>query len=83
MHSSDAKLYLEMAFFQDLQNTAEEAVSKYEYNDNLSLRKVNFTNVNEMEDLANLTKYSEHFKQHVYLETSGVHVPIEIYEGCE
>ena len=27
--------------------------------------------------------YSEHFRQDVNLNESGVHIPIEIYEGCK
>jgi hypothetical protein len=28
-------------------------------------------------------EYSEHFQQDVNLNESGVHIPIEIYEGCK
>ena len=27
--------------------------------------------------------YSKHFKQDVYEKSSGVQIPIEIYEGCK
>jgi hypothetical protein len=27
--------------------------------------------------------YSQHFKQDIYEKTSGVQIPIEIYEGCK
>ena len=29
------------------------------------------------------TEYDPHFGQEVFAEESGVHIPIEIYEGCE
>lgn len=68
---------------KSLQASAEEAVRTYKYDEDLTLRKVNFTNVNEMEDFVNVTEYSRHFKDYVYREASGVQVPIEIYEGCK
>ena len=36
-----------------------------------------------MDKLLNLTEYSDHFKQYIYPETSGVQIPIELYEGCK
>ena len=36
-----------------------------------------------MEHLQNNLTYSEHFKQEIYTKTSGVQIPIEIYEGCK
>ena len=36
-----------------------------------------------MEHLQNNLNYSEHFKQEIYTQTSGVQIPIEIYEGCK
>lgn len=69
--------------FQNLHASAEKIVKTYKYKGNLRLRNVNYTNVNEMESLANQTEYSDHFKQQVYKETSGVQIPIEIYEGCK
>ena len=68
---------------QDLQESAENAAKTYKYNDNLDLNQVNYTNVNEMGGLLNETEYSSHFKQNVYNATSGVQIPIEIYEGCK
>ena len=47
------------------------------------LSQVDYVNVNDMANVANLTEYSSHFKQNIYSETSGVQIPIEIYEGCE
>ena len=69
--------------FQELHKSAEEAANAYEYDPNLVLKNVNYTNVNAMGRLMNLTEYSHHFKQNVYNETSGVQIPIEIYEGCK
>lgn len=66
-----------------MHDTAEEAVKNYKYDGALYLNQVNFTNVNDMEGMANMTEYSHHFKQDINNETSGVHVPIEIYEGCK
>jgi len=41
-------------------------------------------NVNDMrEETSSALKYDGHFAQDVLMEESGVHVPIEIYEGCE
>lgn len=68
---------------QELHKSAEEAANAYEYDPNLVLKNVNYTNVNAMGRLMNLTEYSHHFKQNVYNETSGVQIPIEIYEGCK
>ena len=36
-----------------------------------------------MEHLQSNLNYSEHFKQEIYTQTSGVQIPIEIYEGCK
>ncbi len=36
-----------------------------------------------MDHLVNDTEYSDHFKQDIYTEESGVQIPIEIYEGCK
>lgn len=68
---------------QDLHGAAEEAIREHSYNENLLLSKINYLNVNQMDDKGNQTEYSEHFKQDIYTETSGVQIPIEIYEGCE
>ena len=67
---------------QRLQTEAEGAVTAYEYNPNLNLSGIDYINVNEISE--NLTmEYDPHFGQEVYAEESGVHIPIEIYEGCE
>ena len=54
----------------------------YEYNPDLNLSIVDYINVGEVNE--NLTlEYDPHFGQEVFAEESGVHIPIEIYEGCE
>ena len=69
-------------FEQSLHESAEKLVREYQYDQALSLSQVPYTNVNEMDKLLNLTEYSDHFKQYIYPETSGVQIPIELYEGC-
>ena len=56
---------------------------EYNYDEALALDKVEYTNVNEMDTLLNQTEYSDHFKQYIYKEHSGVQIPIELYEGCK
>ena len=70
-------------FEQSLHESAEKLVREYQYDQALSLSQVPYTNVNEMDKLLNLTEYSDHFKQYIYPETSGVQIPIELYEGCK
>ena len=70
-------------WFQNLQKKAEELIEKYEYNQDLTLDKVNYTNVNNVSMVKNGMERSDHFKQDVHYQLSGVHVPLEIYEGCE
>merc|ERR1712223_1639134 len=65
----------------DLHDSAASAVNECTYKDNLKLEDINYTNVNRMEHLQNNLNYSEHFKQEIYTQTSGVQIPIEIYEG--
>ena len=68
---------------KDLHKSAERAVKDYRFNVNLTLPQVNYINMNEHEKLLNLTEYSPHFKQEVYPGSSGVQIPIELYEGCK
>lgn len=73
---------------QDLQVKAEEAIKTYKYNQSLQLGDINYTNVRTPYDdwpqhLKDNMEYNEHFKQQVNVNESGVHVPIEIYEGCK
>ena len=73
---------------QDLQIKAEEAIKTYKYNQSLQLGDINYTNVRTPYDdwpqhLKDNMEYNEHFKQQVNVNESGVHVPIEIYEGCK
>jgi len=68
---------------QELHSAAENAVKNYTFDETLMLSQVDYVNVNDMADLVNLTEYSDHFKQNIYAESSGVQIPIEIYEGCE
>ena len=67
---------------------AEEALKTYNYSQDLQLGQINYTNVRTPyedwpENLTKNMKYSQHFQQEVNLEESGVHIPIEIYEGCK
>ena len=55
----------------------------YKYDENLELQQVSYTNMNDMSGLLNFTEYSPHFKQEIYNVTSGVQIPIELYEGCK
>ena len=66
-----------------MQESAEQVVKDYKYNDNLDLKDVDYINVNEMDGRLNNTEYSTHFKQDIYKNASGVQIPIEIYEGCK
>ena len=66
-----------------MQSAAEAAIEKYEFDEDLTLDRVNYTNVNNISGLKDGMVYSEHYKQDVHLAESGVHVPIEIYEGCK
>ena len=68
---------------QSLQKKAEALIEKYEFEYTLSLDQVNYTNVNNVSLVKDGMVDSDHFKQKVHLGLSGVHVPLEIYEGCE
>lgn len=73
------------SFFQNLQKTAETAVKDYTYNPNLILNNTEYINVNELKSgpKAQSLKYDPHFRQEINGSESGVHIPIEIYEGCK
>ena len=48
------------------------------------LPDVEYINMNDLStNVSDAMEYSLHFRQDVYLEQSGVQVPIEIYEGCK
>ena len=71
-----------------MQEKAEDALKIYNYTQDLQLGQINYTNVRRpYEDWPQYLKddmeYSEHFQQDVNLKESGVHIPIEIYEGCK
>ena len=68
---------------QNLQSSAEQAIEAYEYNDDLTLKDVDYINVNDLGNITYEMTYNDHFKQEIYEESSGVHIPIEIYEGCK
>ncbi len=56
----------------------------YRYKETLQLSDVNYVNMNDLQpEEEELFVEDEHFKQEVLYETSGVHIPIEIYEGCK
>ena len=56
-------------------------MTAYEYNSSLTLADIEYLNVNEVKNMT--LEYDPHFGQEVFEEESGVHIPIEIYEGCE
>ena len=67
---------------------AENAIKTYKFNQSLQLGHINYTNVRRPyqdwpQHLKDNMEYDEHFKQEVNVNESGVHIPIEIYEGCK
>ena len=71
-----------------MQIKAEAAIRNYPYNQNLQLGEINYTNVRKPyedwpQNLKDNMEYSDDFQQNVNLKESGVHIPIEIYEGCK
>ena len=70
---------------QRLQHAAEKAVERSKFNHDLKLANVSYVNVNDLDgnDTDVSLEHDAHFGQEVDLEQSGVHIPIEIYEGCE
>jgi len=46
-------------------------------------KQVPYVNVRDLGNISNQMFYDHHFKQEIYNNTSGVHIPIEIYEGCK
>ena len=66
----------------NLKNCAENAIRDSIYDPNVELFKTNYANVNRLSsELSNSLQYSSHYKQDVNVEHSGVHIPLEIYEG--
>ena len=48
------------------------------------LPNIDYVNVNDLKDeVAAAMEEDERLGQDVYKQESGVHIPIEIYEGCE
>ena len=67
---------------------AESAIKTYKFNQSLQLGHINYTNVRRPyqdwpQHLKDNMEYDEHFKQEINVNESGVHIPIEIYEGCK
>ena len=67
---------------------AENAIKTYKFNQSLQLGHINYTNVRRPyqdwpQHLKDNMEYDEHFKQEINVNESGVHIPIEIYEGCK
>ena len=85
MRPSCSTHFLNIAFSpQHLREATEAAIAKYDYDAALMLSQVSYVNMNDLKDgAADRMSHSEHFGQEVLDETSGVHIPIEIYEGCE
>ena len=69
--------------FQNLQEKAEQLVKDYVYNDTLLLPQVDYLNMNDLQNTTDEFEANEHFGRDVLDETAGVHIPIEIYEGCK
>lgn len=69
---------------QRLYDAAKDAEESYEEDLTLTLRRVQFFNVKgtEAEEEGALT-YAPTFGQNISLNSSGVHIPLEIFEGCE
>ena len=72
-----------MNMMQRLQAAAEAAVTSYQYNHNLNLTVIDYINVNDIMDNNTEIEYDPHYGQEVISDQSGVHIPIEIYEGCK
>ena len=81
IRSRNRKCSIFFFLLQRLQTAAEAAVTAYEYNSSLTLADIEYLNVNEVKNMT--LEYDPHFGQEVFEEESGVHIPIEIYEGCE
>ncbi|KAG8232873.1 hypothetical protein J437_LFUL011579, partial [Ladona fulva] len=64
-----------------LVDEAENAVSEYKENPALSLEDVKFLNMKELRKNDEQLHYSAQFMQNVSFNESGVHIPLEIYEG--
>ncbi len=62
---------------------AEDAVRNYTYKEELDLSRVDYINMNDLGNVSSKMEESKHFRQEVYAKQSGVHIPIEIYEGCK
>lgn len=65
---------------QRLVDAAGKAFSEYEYNEELDLREVTFVNVKDFRNTS-ILEFSPNFKQNVTFSASGVHVPLELYDG--
>jgi len=90
--AQDMKEKMELIFnenidaLRNLQMKAENAIKTYKFNQSLQLGHINYTNVRRPyqdwpQHLKDNMEYDEHFKQEVNINESGVHIPIEIYEG--
>ncbi|XP_059090756.1 voltage-dependent calcium channel subunit alpha-2/delta-2-like isoform X2 [Tigriopus californicus] len=64
-----------------LQQGAEAATEDYEYDEDLVLPRVNYVNMNDLKNASGQLEPSRHFGQDISRQQSGVHIPIEIYEG--
>ncbi|XP_071440117.1 voltage-dependent calcium channel subunit alpha-2/delta-2-like isoform X2 [Hetaerina americana] len=64
-----------------LVKAAESAVADHRENPALSLDDVKFMNMKEVKKYDERLQYSPRFMQNVSFDESGVHIPLEIYEG--
>jgi hypothetical protein len=68
---------------QRLVRAAEDAVATHNYATPLRLADVPFLNMKDVKKGDERLKYSSAHLQNVTFNNSGVHIPLEIYEGCE
>ncbi|XP_065349965.1 voltage-dependent calcium channel subunit alpha-2/delta-2-like isoform X2 [Cloeon dipterum] len=69
------------AALQRLVRAAEEAVSKHKYSSSLSILDVPYLNMKDLRKGDDRLHFNPSFQQYVTLNESGVHIPLEIYEG--
>ncbi|KAF4525353.1 hypothetical protein B566_EDAN007835 [Ephemera danica] len=69
------------AALQKLVTAAEQAIANHVEEPQLSLNQVPFFNMKEVKKNDERLQFSTHFLQNVTFNESGVHIPLEIYEG--
>ncbi|XP_059488918.1 voltage-dependent calcium channel subunit alpha-2/delta-2-like isoform X2 [Neocloeon triangulifer] len=69
------------AALQRLVQAAEDAVSNHKYSPGLNMLDVPYLNMKELRKGDERLRFNPSFLQNVTLKESGVHIPLEIYEG--